>query len=360
MQAGILAMTRSRTAITLALAWTPLFVLWSLVTLSFGVRLTLALGMGLAVTISSAAMALPVWWLSGRYPWPRRLRPGFYAVHLLVGACYAAGWVLFLYTYVAVRDGGSVLALIREGSEIVVWQLVTGIWLYGLVAGVSYALRNRRRAEQQEHVAARARALAAQAQLQALRARLEPHFLFNALHTLSALIRQDPKAAERAVEKLGGLLRYVLDEGDDDVLLADEWRFTRDYLDIERLRLGEHLRLDLDVQPDTLSCPVPAFTLQTLVENAVRHGIAPRVGGGVLAIHSTLDGDRLLLHVRDDGAGADPEAVLDSDGMGLRALRERLHALYGERARIHIDTAPGRSFSALVDLPARGPTEGEP
>ena len=176
-------------------------------------------------------------------------------------------------------------------------------WLYGLVAGVCYAARANQRVRAEALLAARAEAAASRAQLQALRAQLNPHFLFNALHSVGALVREDPARAEEAVERLGDMLRYAIGDGaEEEVPLSEEWAFTESYLALESLRYGKRLRIEKHVSPEALSCMVPAFVLQPLVENAVRHGIARRLGGGSLVVHAKVTGEDLALEVRDDGA----------------------------------------------------------
>jgi LytS/YehU family sensor histidine kinase len=195
--------------------------------------------------------------------------------------------------------------------------------------------------------------LTTEAELRALRSQLNPHFLFNALHSLGALIRHDGAAAERAVERLGDLLRYTLDAGaDGDVSLRREWEFTRNYLDLERIRFGDRLGVALEVEDAALDERVPAFVLQPLVENAVRHGVARRGEGGAVRVAVARAGGSLVLSVEDDGPGARPAALSSSPGLGLRSLRRRLEALYGDGARLRIETTPGRGFRATVELPA--------
>jgi LytS/YehU family sensor histidine kinase len=221
-----------------------------------------------------------------------------------------------------------------------------GSWLYLVVAGLSYAVRAHRRARAQEAAAAEARLLAQQAQLVALRAQINPHFLFNALHSVGALVASDPERADSALECLGDLLRYALGT-EDEVLLSQEWKFTQDYLAFERLRLGDRLQVDAAAEPAALLIPVPPLVLQPLVENAVRHGIADRPEGGRIAIRVSLESGYIVLRVADDGFGG-PEAP--SDGLGLVSLRQRLAALYCDRATIAIESdAPG--FAVTIALP---------
>jgi len=171
------------------------------------------------------------------------------------------------------------------------------------------------------------------------------------LHTVIQLIAIDPGAAVHAAEQLAGLLRTTMDEPADHVRLADEWALVQRYLAIEQLRLGERLVVQAQLAPDALACELPSFTLQTLVENAVRHGAAPREAATTITIGAHLERGDLVLAVADDGAGADLSAP--SAGTGLRRLRERLGGLYGASASLRLDSAPGRGFSAHLQLPRR-------
>jgi LytS/YehU family sensor histidine kinase len=221
-----------------------------------------------------------------------------------------------------------------------------GSWLYVLVTGVSYAIRAQRRVRAETAAAADARLLAEQAQLAALRAQLNPHFLFNALHSVGALVQIDAARAEEAIERLGDLLRYSLGS-EPNVLLSQEWKFTHDYLAFEQLRLGDRLDVRSEAHAAALAAIVPPLIFQPLVENAVRHGIAERPAGGHIAISARTTDGRLRLRVADDGPGL---AGNPTDGVGLASVRRRLAATYGDRARLQIE-AVGTGFVVTMTLP---------
>jgi LytS/YehU family sensor histidine kinase len=205
-------------------------------------------------------------------------------------------------------------------------------------------------------VARRARKrLRIDAELRALRAQLNPHFLFNTLHSITALVRLDPSDGERALEQFATLLRYVLDVNrnrGEEVPLEEELGFVRTYLALEQLRLGHRLKLVEDIDSDTLECLVLGFSLQPLVENAIRYGIAPRAGEGTLRISADIVGEQLVLEVADDGAGADAAMVAKASGVGLSAVRQRLETRWGSDARMEIVTAPRNGFLVRLTVPA--------
>ncbi len=297
------------------------------------------------VAIGAAALlGLAVWRLTGRYVWPEQPPFSFYAMHLLVGSLFAVLWMLPVFAAEALRRHVGLRA-IAQGPHLPA-SFAIGLWIYGLVTGVCYAVRTRGRLRDQER-------LAAEARLAALRRQLNPHFLFNALHSLAVLVRNDAAAAQGAIEQLGELLRYTLAETDaDEVPLSEEWRFTKTYLDLEQIRFGTRLSVTDEVAPETLSHLVPTFTLQILTENAVRHGIGPSAAGGVVGIRSSVRDGTLTLQVSDTGAGARDDSA-DRRGRGLPLLRERLTGLYGDRASLVTRTVAGQGFTATVTLPAR-------
>jgi len=295
---------------------------------------------------TAAALGVGAWHLTGRVPWNWRT-PSTYVVHaaalVLYSAVYATSWVWIDLMAGRTHD---LVASVRS-SPVLGWNLMMGSWLYLLVIGVSYAIRAQRRVRAEESAASEARLLAHQAQLVALRAQLNPHFLFNALHSVGALVAIDAARAEEAIERLGDLLRYALGS-EHEVFLSEEWKFTNDYLAFERLRLGERLDIETDTDADVLAAIVPPLIFQPLVENAVRHGIADRSGGGRIAISARAAGGSLRLRVSDDGGGSvDPSTT----GLGLASIRLRLAATYGDRARLEIDCAPDAGFSVTMTLP---------
>jgi len=220
-----------------------------------------------------------------------------------------------------------------------------------------------RRLREEEARSARAEALRARAELSALRAQLNPHFLFNVLHSVLGMVRRDPALAEAALEGLGDLLRYALRvhrDGLDLTAVRHEWEFMETYLDLERIRLGDRLLAFLRTDDAALDHEVPTFSLQPLVENAVRHGIAPRAAGGKVSIEARIEGDSLRLEVRNDGnvggAGSSTGGDGDEGGIGLRVLRDRLDVLYrGEASMTAGPTAAG-GYRVILTLPvgARG------
>ncbi len=211
-----------------------------------------------------------------------------------------------------------------------------------------------REMEEVRLVEARLREEAARAELAALQARINPHFFFNTLNTITSLLEEDVRTAEELLETLAELFRYAFDVADAvPVPLADEIGFTRGYLRIEQARFGDRLRVAWHVDPRSLAVRVPGLVLQPLVENGVGHGLAPRARGGHIDLTIAVEGSTLRIDVLDDGVGlSDVGASLIRDGHGLGNIARRLEAFYGGRATLELSAAPGRTGTlARLTLP---------
>jgi two-component system LytT family sensor kinase len=203
----------------------------------------------------------------------------------------------------------------------------------------------------------RERQLAADARLNALRAQINPHFLFNTLNTITSKARTDPEEARRLLVRLSDFFRYSIRQDGHFAGFAQEYFFVRTYLSLEQARYGESLHVRYDVDPQVLSVQVPVLTIQPLVENAVKHGLSEKVGGGTVILKARVDplSRTTLIQVRDDGVGM-PDDLLDrvlsgdapSGGIGLRNINQRLESLFGERYSMHVES--GRNKGTAVDL----------
>ena len=200
----------------------------------------------------------------------------------------------------------------------------------------------------------RAEAAAHRAQLEALRYQINPHFLFNALNAVSTLVteRRNDEAA-RMLSRVSDFLRLTLTAPvRDEVPLADEIDYVRQYLDIERVRFGDRLRVEVDVAVEAWEASVPAFVLQPLIENAVRYAVAPRESGGSIVIEAERAGDLLRVAVIDDGPGMRDAATGNGAGkIGLANTRDRLRQLYGDRGRLDLGAAAAGGTRATIEIP---------
>ena len=239
--------------------------------------------------------------------------------------------------------------LIRSPSRIPLeWELT----IYWSLLGMAHALAYSEDARDRAVAAANLEAELARAQVQVLQRQLQPHFLFNTLQSISALIHKDQRAADDMLGKLSQLLRLTLRGGGRaEVALDRELLHTRRYLQIEQTNLGRRLSFTEDIEAGILNAAVPALLLQPLAENAVRHGIAPAAAGGTVRIIGRRSGDDLRLQVIDDGIGLRPGA--DLDGIGLDNTRQRLRFLYGKHQALTVAENPGGGVIVTVRLPYR-------
>ncbi|WP_426754013.1 sensor histidine kinase [Myxococcus sp. Y35] len=234
-------------------------------------------------------------------------------------------------------------------GDILAQSVVNNLLPYLLLTAGAHALGLARRAHVRQRRADQLQAQLAEARLQALASQLRPHFLFNALNAVASLVQSDPDAAERMLARLGDLLRHSLEShGRQEVTLREELDALAPYLDIERTRFGPRLQVDWRLAPDVLDARVPFLALQPLVENAIRHGLAPRAEPGRIEITAEQEGDALRLSVRDNGVGPPPVSPTRSGGVGLSNLRARLATLYGARARLEL--RPETPHGAVVEL----------
>ncbi len=258
-------------------------------------------------------------------------------------ASYVAAWIVQAFVFPEFMNGPT--AWVASGLYALLFS--------ALFSGIIYARVFYRQAVERARQVERIRAELAQAELRALRAQINPHFLFNTLNAIASLIAEDPEAAEDVVTRLADVFRYALTSSDrEHVRLAEELAFLRSYLEIERVRLGERLRIVETIEPGVEAALVPGLLLQPLVENAVRYAVAARVEGGTIRLEARRVADTLELLVADDGPGFAQDTAPSGHGVGLESVRERLR-LAGPDHRLTLDTAPGRGARLLVTLPWR-------
>lgn len=345
-----------RVALLYAASWIPLVAIYAgvLTAMTAGtLSVSRTIFAAFVNALGPAAMGVAVWLLSGKLVWPRREVSRFLAVHVALSVAYALGWMA--WEFLIMGPVGPVRAPdYAMWRYVLPWQAVIGFILYGVVAGASYAVRAEGRSRDLVLVAERAERLRAQAELAALRAHMNPHFFFNTLHSVALMLRTDPETAQFALEQLSHLFRYVLRLDRDQVelvTLEDEWEFTKSYLWLEQLRMGPRLVLNANIDDDALEYLVPPFTLQPLVENAVRHGLSLKRDGGTIRVVAGERDGLLHIEVTDDGVGT-ADVHEGSGGIGVRAVTQRLIAHFGDKTRTRVDSAPGRGYSVTLTFPA--------
>jgi two-component system, LytTR family, sensor kinase len=281
----------------------------------------------------------------------RRLWGRVFAAHLV------SGLVLALLHGAILTGGARIEAVfIRSGFDwaSLAWLVLRNhfhadFFTYLAIAGGCHAAKFHAQVRERELRAIELEASLAQAKLHALKMQLQPHFLFNTLQTVAELVHQDPEAADQIILRLGELLRMTLQSHEsNEVTLKEEIDFLKIYLEIEQARMGERLSVKLLIEPDTWSAKVPNLFLQPLVENAVRHGIAPYAAAGEITISSRRENGLLRVVIRDTGPGLASENGR-AGGVGLTNTRARLRQLYGEGARL--DLMNDRGLIVCVELP---------
>jgi signal transduction histidine kinase len=242
----------------------------------------------------------------------------------------------------------------RTALQYIDWEMMT----YWAIAGLSHAVLYYRESKDRAVRASQLETRLVEAQLQALQQQLQPHFLFNTLHAISALMHRDIEAADRTLMRLSDLLRMTLENlGQQEITLQAELDFLFKYVQIEQTRFADRLIVRYDIQPDTLDGLVPNLILQPLVENAIKHGVAKKAGLGHIDISARRDGDKLLLEVRDDGVGLSEDALTAlQKGIGVSTTRARLQHLFGADYRFEFHRQ-ATGLAVIVGIPWRTTTD---
>lgn len=348
--------------------WAALFLFCTIAGLFFGTQLYLStMAWGKPTSFQWALTArlwawyqwglwgILVWWLGTRVPlrlagWKKAV-PFHLAVSLAIAFLQIAVNTWTHLTFVEDPTRGFTYAGYLQG--LLLFAFHRNFLIYWTVLGGQLALRTYRELKQQELTSARLESKLVEARLEALKMQLRPHFLFNTLNAITALVRRDPPRAERLINDLSELLRLTLADVDSQLVpLARECEILDRYIDIQRVRFGEKLRVRREFDPSTLALLVPNLILQPLVENAIQYAVAERYEGGEVTIVARREGDRLHLEVMDDGPGLSvaPDRAVRA-GIGLSNTKERLNRLYGEEQSLTLENLPEGGLAVRVELP---------
>lgn len=249
------------------------------------------------------------------------------------------------------------LAILWRNNAFSPYYFHQGLTIYWTTLVVAHALYYYRGLRKGEAQTARLTAQLAQAQLQALKMQIHPHFLFNTLNSIAALLHKDVEAADRMIARLGDFLRLTLKSSDAQTVdFEQELEFLKCYLDIEHIRFQDRLTVDLDIDPHALKATVPNLILQPIVENAVRHGVARQTSHGHITIRARREGERLIMTVEDNGPGLKVKS--NGSGIGISNTRARLEQFYGSDFSFQIANSTERGASVTLDVPALVRIEG--
>jgi hypothetical protein len=327
-----------------------------------------AIAVGLGDWYLWAALSPLIFYLARRFPltaarWRSRLLIHFYFGSLLVLLKIALDMLL---NFVVIGKSVMFLPLSAEerlqpNYEYLIPLFRTFIFgkiyiypvLYAIMVAASHFIAYYSKFREREMQAIRLETQLAQAQLQVLQMQLQPHFLFNTLNAIAALMHKDVKQADRMIARLGDLLRATLENpGRQECTLRQELSFLRPYLEIEQARIGPRLQVTIDVPAELENARLPYLHVQPLVENSIRHGIAPRIGPGRLTIRATRRDDCLVIEITDNGVGL-RETGSARSGIGVANSRARLRGLYGDAGTLRLEPGPESGVIATVSLPYR-------
>jgi hypothetical protein len=348
-------------------AWWLPAVVWTAAVLLYAVVLSLQLGLPWRPSLESSAVylySLALLTVPGRrWSWrdmaARRPTPQRLAAHLAIGVVTIAAWFGVNMLYQRIRIGPDFWRVVYTGS--LLFQVMFAVTVYGMVLGVTLTAQSWRREQERERREAELTILARDAELNAIRAQFQPHFVLNALNSLLALIDQDPALARTMVVRLADVMKAVFDRIDLPAVTFDrELDLVQAYLDVERIRFGARLTVALEIDNAARGVMVPPFLLQPIVENAVKHGIAPYAHPGRVRISARVVGGRLHVEVQDSGSGT-VTTVENGTGRGLQITRRRLDTIYGDAYELTLDrradgTSVHLAMPATLDLqldPAR-------
>jgi two-component sensor histidine kinase len=311
--------------------------------------------------------ALAQWWAWGLMAplifWADRALPftgkefGRRAVAHIPGSLLFTAVYMYLFFVLRALIGDAKWAALSPGHMVkaamgwFVWSLL----VYWMIVCSLQAYRYYERYLSSELRLERMEKSYSQARLNSLRMQLDPHFLFNALNTISSHVERDPRLTRSMIEHLGDLLRMSLESKDkQEVPLAEEMAFLDHYLEIQKIRFGDQLTVDIDVNPEVRYALVPSLFLQPLVENAIRHGISRRISGGAVTVNAQAVDGKLAIQVEDDGVGLAPGWTMESgSGLGLTVTRERILGLYPGDHAFALRRRPEGGTTVDILLPLR-------
>jgi sensor histidine kinase YesM len=307
--------------------------------------------------LNMALLTPAVLWVVHKTSYERTPKILFFVIHILAGSAFAA--ILTILAFVDLRIYADP-DIVRYLNSMYPQYFNIGVFIYAALTGWLYMLEYQRRSRAHAVREAELTRLAREAELRALKAQINPHFLFNALNSVNALVAKDPEGAREMNTRLGNMLRYVLDGSEKQfVTVREELDFVTDYLKIEKLRLGDKLSVDVNVDERVLDSKIPPMTLEPIVENAIKHGVAKNTSGGTIGIKVRSVRGQLECRVHDTGGGVsagESESVLDR-GRGLKNTLERLKRLYEDAFSFSIESNPPSGCTVTLSIPL---SEGRP
>jgi two-component system LytT family sensor kinase len=342
--------------------WPVLIFFWTAIALSFATNLHFALQVpwreaivnSLADWYCFALLSIPMFSLARRFQFHRANWVSTALLHLFASIFFSGFWIMLRAGLAQIERAidGAPADFSADFVKLFTKSFHLNLWIYWVILAVSHAFEYSSKLGDRELKNAELEKSLTQAKLRALQSQLNPHFLFNTLHTISALMHIDVEKADRMIAKLSDLLRYALDNTDDhEIPLRDEINFLKRYLEIEQTRFGDRLTVTMDIPEDIVDIEVPNLILQPIVENAIRHGIEPHAKPGKIHLSARRENDRLVLQVRDNGTGL--RSGHQREGIGTSNTRLRLQQLYGANQTFTLENAAEGGMLATITLPLR-------
>ncbi len=300
------------------------------------------------------ALLIPaIFWISSHVSFERFPKPVFFFIHGISAFIFAAIWTTLAFLDLKIHPDPDIT---RYLNSMYPQYFNIGLFIYAAIAGWLYMWQYHRQSKEQIVRESELKRLAREAELRALKAQINPHFLFNALNSVNALVTKDPEGAREMNTRLGNVFRYVLDSSETEfVTLRQELAFVSDYLGIEKLRLAEKLSVTIDVDELLMDARIPPMTLEPIVENAIIHGISKITEGGTVTIGVTLVDGNLQCRVSDTGGGILPgeDNSMFDRGIGLRNTLERLKRLYEDRFSFHVEANKPSGITVTLSIPLK-------
>jgi two-component system LytT family sensor kinase len=343
--------------------WPLVFAFWTLIGLSFAFQFYIssakagmdvswkqAVSYALGDWYVFAMLSVPVVWLAGRFQFESGNRARSLAVHIPGSVAFSLAYMV-LRAWIGRWQSEASFAEAFQPLLVKTWHF--NLLIYWVIVAVSFAFDYHRKFRERELLAAELEKSLVQAKLQALQSQLNPHFLFNSLHSISALMHKDVEAADNMIVRLGDLLRAALERSDSqEVTLREEMAFLQRYLEIEQIRFGDRLTVKTDIAQDTWDAQVPNLILQPLVENAIRHGIEPHAKAGRIELRAQRVDGVLTLEVCDNGLGLEKNGAVQ-EGVGLSNTRARLRTLHGQAHSFELYNLPAGGLRVRLSIPFR-------
>jgi hypothetical protein len=298
-------------------------------------------------------VSILIWLLCKRIPFDQINKILFFSFHFLSAMFCSALWLFISYGFWYLAEGERIFEQV-DVRQIIGWQFLFGMIQYFFVAGIFYTIIYHRNLKQQEMEQAELKILTRDAELKALKLQMNPHFLFNSLNSINALVTKNPALARKMISQLSDLLRMSLETHDKLLIpLKEELDLVHTYLAIEQMRFGDKMTFTADIDPELLTKPFPAMLLQPLLENAVKHGIASTRTGGIISLTIRLINNQIVGAVINETDGGTPQqsATPANNGISLNNIRQRLDRMYGNNYGWQIDHSEANKFKVEFRLP---------